>query len=178
MQYRTDINFDEAGYQAIMTAAANLSPLITPYVKFVKPEDRTAGQNMGEGNGWTYVKKAFAALTNDRTLAHVKNVNYDAFARGVDAATKFLAIKTALKGWYGDSEGTFMQIGLDLMEQSNYVRATLKGLAEEDSDSKILYDDLNFLYDNRAKKAADTIENQKRIDVLSKQVESLQKKAE
>jgi hypothetical protein len=170
MQNRIDIAFDEAGYQAIVKAAMDFIALINQYIRNVKPADRINGQNMGDKNGWTYCQKAFQVLTNDRSLVHAKLVDYDAFARDIDAATKLLALRGILKGWVGNMEGTFMLIGIDLMEQANFVRAAVKTLADNDSDYKLIYDDLNFLYDNRAAKAAATAETQKRIDDLEQQV--------
>jgi hypothetical protein len=176
MQNRIDINFDEKGYNTAIKAAAEFVTLINTYVKDVKAADRINGQNMGDKTGWTYVVKAFEALTNDRGLVHPKLVDYEAFGRDVDAARKLLAIRTILKGWAGNMEGTFMLVGIDLMEQANHVRSALQKLADHDSDYKLAYEDLNFLYDNRAQKSATTAEQQKRIDVLTQQVEAFQKK--
>lgn len=177
MQNRIDINFDEAGYITAETKATEFVNFINAYVKDVKPADRINGANMGEQNGWTYVKKAFQALTADHTLVHAKVVDYDAFARDIDAATKLLKLKSILKGWVGNMEGTFMLIGIDLMEQAAFVKAALALLAKADSDYKALYEDLNFLYENRAQKAALTMEQNKRIEELTKQVEAAQKTA-
>jgi hypothetical protein len=176
MQNRIDINFDEAGYATATAKATEFVTLINAYVKDVKPADRINGQNMGEQNGWTYAQKAFQALTADRTLVHAKIVDYDAFARDIDAATKLLALKKLLKGWVGNMEGTFMLIGIDLMEQAGFVKNALSLLAKADSDYKETYDDLNFLFENRAQKAAMTTEQNKRIEELTKQVEAAQKK--
>ncbi len=177
MKYRIDVNFDETGFLAASKAATDSIAAISPYVQEVEPADRIKGQNMGEKSGWTYVKKAYQALSNEPKLVHPKLVDLETFGRGINTVTKLLAIKNILKGWIGDMEGTFMLYGLDLMEQANYVRSAVKVLAEASSDYKELYSDLNFLYENRAEKAATTIENQKRIDELTKQVEALQKKS-
>ena len=177
MQNRIDINFDEAGYGTAVTKATEFISFINTYVKDVKPADRINGANMGEQNGWTYVNKAFQALTADRTLVHARIVDYEAFARDIDAATKLLALKKILKGWVGNMEGTFMLIGIDLMEQAGFVKNALALLAKADSDYKAVYDDLNFLFENRAQKAALTAEQNKRIEDLTKQVEVAQKAA-
>jgi hypothetical protein len=178
MQNRIDIDFDEAGYATATKSATEFVAFINTYVKDVKPADRINGANMGEQSGWTYAKKAFQALTADRTLVHAKVVDYDAFARDIDAATKLLALKKILKGWVGNMEGTFMLIGIDLMEQAAFVKASLLVLAKADSDYQHSYDDLNFLYENRAEKAANTVEQNKRIADLTKQVEETQKQLE
>ena len=177
MQNRIDINFDEAGYGTAVTKATEFISFINTYVKDVKPADRINGANMGEQNGWTYVNKAFQALTADRTLVHARIVDYEAFARDIDAATKLLALKKILKGWVGNMEGTFMLIGIDLMEQAGFVRSALQQLAKADSDYKAVYEDLNFLFENRAQKAALNMEQNKRIEDLTKQVEAAQKVA-
>jgi hypothetical protein len=177
MQNRIDIDFDNAGYGTATQKATEFVAFLNTYVKDVKPADRINGANMGEQSGWTYAQKAFQALTLDRTLVHTKVVDYDAFARDIDAATKLLALKKILKGWVGNMEGTFMLLGIDLMEQAAFVKASLAVLAKADSHYQDAYDDLNFLYENRAQKAALTAEQNKRIAELTKQVEEAQKKA-
>lgn len=177
MQYRMDITIDTAGDSAIRKGAEDLVALINPYIREIRSEERIKGSNMGGQTGWTYVKKAFSVLTQERGLVHPKLVDYDAFARGIDTMTKLFTYKAILGGWTRKLEDAYMVIGLDLMEQAKYVRAALEPLASAHSDYKELYDDLNFLYDNRAEKAALTIEQNKRFEALSKQVEELQKKA-
>ncbi len=176
MQYRIDISIDAVAFDKLQKEAIAAVTSVNMHVIEVKPEDRIKGANMGEKTGWTYVKKAFAVLTAERDLVHPKLVDHEKFARGVDAATKLLALKATFKGWIGNMEGSFMLLGLDLMEQAKYVRAALEPLAEAHNEYKERYDDLNFLYDNRAEKAALTIEQNKRVDALTKQVEALQKK--
>jgi hypothetical protein len=176
MNYRIDISISDADFARMQQIATDAVTAVNAHVIEVKAEDRINGANMGEKTGWTYVKKAFNALTAERGLVHPKLVNYDSFARGIDAATKLLAIKAICKNWVGNTEGTFMLLGLDLMEQAKYVRAALEPLAKNHVEYRELYDDLNFLYENRAEKAALTIEQNKRIAELTKQVEDLQKK--
>jgi hypothetical protein len=177
MQYRMDISIDDKGDVAIKKGAEGFAALINPYFREVKPEERVKGSNMGGQTGWTYVKKAFNVLTSERNLVHPKLVNYDAFARGIDTVKKLLSYKVILGGWTPRMEDAYMVIGLDLMEQAKYVRAALEPLADAHAEYKEIYDDLNFLYNNRAEKSALTVEQNKRIDALTKQVEELQKKA-
>lgn len=176
MKYRTKMVFDEAGFTAASKLGVDFMTTLTPYVIDVSPADRINGQNMGEKSGWIFVQKAYQALVNEPRLVHPALVDLELFGRGINFARKLLAIKGIIKNWPENAEGTLMLQGLDLMEQANYVRAAVKVLADATNEYKELYDDLNFLYDNRAQKAAVTVENQKRIDELTKQVEELQKK--
>lgn len=178
MDNRINITFDEQGFQNTLKAATDCVTLVNSYAKEVKPDDRIKGQNMGDKNGWTYVQKAFQALTNDRNLVHPHLVDYDAFAKGVDTAQKLLEIRNKLNGWVGNAEGTFIVLGIDLMAQANEVWAALKKLAKSNSQYQLVFNDLNFLYENRAAKAANTIETQKRIDELQKQLDETLKKVQ
>jgi hypothetical protein len=176
MQYRMDISIDDAADKTIIKGILDLNVLISPYFREIKPEERIKGANMGGQTGWTYVQKAFTVLTKERKLVHPKLVDYDAFARGIDTMTKLLNYKALLGGWTSKMEDAYMVIGLDLMEQAKYIRAALEPLAVAHSEYQELWDDLNFLYNNRAEKAALTAEQNKRIDELKKQVDDLQKK--
>jgi hypothetical protein len=176
MQYRMDISIDDAADKIITKGAMDFVALISPYFREVKPEERIKGANMGGQTGWTYAQKAFIVLTKERQLVHPKLVDYDAFARGIDVVTKLFAYKAILGGWTRKMEDAYMVIGIDLMEQAKYVRAALAPLAKSHTEYQELWDDLNFLYENRAEKAALTAEQNKRIEDLKKQVEELQKK--
>lgn len=170
MPNRIDINFDEKGYADALKAANDVVALINGYVRDVKPSERAGGQSMGDGLGWVYAQRAFQVLSADRSIVHPIVVNFDAFARDIDAATKLLAIRKAFGNWVGNMEGTFILLGKDLMEQSNRVLDALKVLATESSTYQSPLDDLNFLYENRSQRAAATIEQQKRIEELERQV--------
>ena len=81
-----------------------------------------------------------------------------------------MELKTILGGWVGNMDGAFIVIGKDLMAQSNVVLRALEPLSKNKKLYKTLYDDLNFLYTNRAAKAAFTMEQNNRITELEKQV--------
>ena len=146
MPNRIDVNFDQKGYDNLTDLANQSVTVVSGYFREYKTGERTGGQNMGEGTGYTFAKK-------------------------------LIAIKGIFGNWIGNMEGAFIMVGKDLMEQANSVLTALKPLSVVSSAYKILYDDLNFLYENRATKAAATIETQKRIADLEKQLEEAQKLA-
>ena len=174
MPNRINIDFKQEDYLKATKASTDAVILINTYAQEVRSDDRKGGQNMGDGTGWTFAQKAFNILTIDRTLVHVDLLDYDSFARNVDAAKKLLALKAIFGNWVGNMEGSYLLLGKDLMAQANYVLGALKPLADVKSAYKILYDDLNFLYENRATKAAATTEQRNRIAKLEEQVASFQ----
>ena len=170
MQNRIEITFEEKDYAKTVQTATEIVALINANVPEVKSDDRKGGQNMGEGNGWLFTKKAYQIVSADRTLVHVDLLDYDAFKRNVVGATKLIDLKNALGGWIGNMEGAFVVLSKDLMVQANIVLKALEPLSKTKKAYKTLYDDLNFLYTNRAAKAAATIEQNNRIADLEKQV--------
>ena len=167
---RIDINFKQEDYLKATKASADVVNLINTYAQEVRRERRKGGQNMGTGTGWAFAQKALSILTADRALVHVDLLEYDSFARNIDTAKKLLAIKAIFGNWVGNMEGSFLLLGKDLMTQSNHVLNALKPLADAKSSYKTLYDDLNFLYENRAKKAAVTIEQRSQKAKFDKQI--------
>jgi hypothetical protein len=168
---------DDAALTAILQKAAEDVAAINNFAKSIRPPDLASGQDMGEDAGWTYVQKALVALTNKRDLVMKDLVDFDDFTTLVESAEKLILIKRAYGNWVGETRDTFLLIGKRMMKNANFVRASLQILSAEVSSYKKDYDDLNFLYDNRAKKAAATLETNKRIAELTKQVEELKQKA-
>ena len=176
MQNRIDIDFDEQGFQALRTTVQTLVSQLQKYTRPVSPKVRKDGQNMGETTGWSYAQKAFEILTNDRLLVHPGQLNYEAFERDIRAARQLLFLKTELNGWVGEMEGTFILVGKDLMEQANMVRKGLDGLRSTHPKYELLFQDLNVLYENRAKLAQLTAEHKVKVAALEQQVSNLTRK--
>jgi hypothetical protein len=87
-----------------------------------------------------------------------------------------LAIKNELNGWVGDMEGTFILVGKDLMEQANTVRKGLEALRTSHPKYELLFQELNVLYENRAKLAQLTAEHKAQVSALEQQVAHLTRK--
>jgi hypothetical protein len=176
MQNRIDIDFDEKGFKAVQDAGKTFLTLLSTYTRNVSPKERRDGQSMGESLGWLYVQKAFELLSADRELVHKDKLNYVAFERDIRAARAFLRLKNDLNGWIGDMEGTFILVGKDLMEQANAVRKALEDLRRNHPKYEQAFQDLNFLYENRAKMAQLTAEHNAKVAELEKQVAALSPK--
>jgi hypothetical protein len=176
MQNRIDIDFDEKGFNAVQVAGTTFLTLLNAYTRTVTPKERRDGQSMGESLGWLYAQKAFELLTLDRNLVHKDKLNYVAFERDVRAARYLLRLKNDLNGWVGDMEGTFILVGKDLMEQANTVRKALDDLRGNHPKYEQSFQDLNFLYENRAKMAQLTAEHNAKVSDLEKQVAALTSK--
>ena len=177
MQNRIEITFQEKDYAKTVQTATEIVGLINVNVPEIKNDDRKGGQNMGEGNGWKFAKKAYEIVTDDRALVHVDLLDYDAFKRNIVATTKLLDLKAILGGWIGNMGDAFVALSRDLMMQSNAVLTALKPLSKTKKAYKVLYDELNFLYSTRAAKAAATIEQNNRVADLEKQVSEFKEAA-
>jgi hypothetical protein len=176
MQNRIDIDFDERGFQTVLATAQTFLSNLQKYTRHVSLKERKDGQSMGETMGWSYAQKAFELLTADRSLVHPDKLNYEAFERDIRTARQLLILKNALNGWVGEMEGTFILLGKDLMEQANVVRKNLEGLRNSHSKYEFAFQELNVLYENRAKLAQLTLEHKSKVAALEQQVASLARK--
>ena len=177
MPNRIEINFKEEDYDKVIKISTEVVAIVNTYVPELPDNSNKGGQNMGEGTGWAFAQKAFELITADRSLVHVDLLDYDAFARNIAAVTKLIAIKAILGGWIGNMNSAFIAIGKDLMVQSNAVLTALEPLSKNKKAYKILYDDLNSLYKERAVKAATTIQQNKVVAELSKELNELKEAA-
>jgi hypothetical protein len=177
MPNRIDIDFDEKGFQAVRTAAQTFLTALNPYTRITSAKERKDGQSMGEHLGWLYVQKAFELLTLDRELVHKDRIIYADFERDIRVARYLLVLKKDLNAWVGDMEGTFILVGKDLMEQANIVRKALEDLRRNQPKYELLFQDLNFLYENRAKIAQLTAEHNAKVQELEQQVANLMRKS-
>jgi hypothetical protein len=178
MAKKNSVISDDLVLTGILQTAASDVAIINNFARSIRPPDLATGQDMGEDSGWTYAQKALVALTSKRDLVMQDLVNFDDFTLLVESAEKLMAIKKAYGNWVGETKETFLLIGKHLMAYANYVRSSLQTLSAKVSSYKKDYDDINFLYDNRAKKAAATVETKKRIAELTKQVEDLRQQVE
>jgi hypothetical protein len=176
MPNRIDIDFDEKGFQAVRAAAKAFLTTLQPYTRLTSAKERKDGQSMGESLGWLYVQKAFELLTLDRELVHKDRLIYADFERDIRLARQLLTLKKDLNAWVGDTEGTFILVGKDLMEQANIVRKALEALRRNHPKYEQAFQDLNFLYENRAKIAQLTAEHNAKVQELEKQVANLMHK--
>jgi hypothetical protein len=176
MPNRIDIDFDERGFQAVRAAAKTFLTALNPYTRITSAKDRKDGQSMGESLGWLYVQKAFEILTLDRELFHKDRLIYTEFERDIRLARQLLILKKDLNAWVGDTEGTFIMVGKDLMEQANIVRKALEELRRNQPKYEQSFQDLNFLYENRAKMAQVTAEHNAKVQELEQQVATLMRK--
>jgi hypothetical protein len=176
MQNRIDIDFDEKGFQQIRSSAQALLSDLQQYTRTVSTKERKDGQSMGETMGWAYAQKAFEILTADRLLVHPAQLNYEAFERDIRAVRQLLQLKNELNGWVGEMEGTFILLGKDLMEQANMIRKNLEALRGSHPKYELAFQELNVLYEHRAKLAQLTTEHKAKVAALEQQVATLNKK--
>ena len=170
MQNRIDIDFDEKGFQQLCVSMEGFLTNLQKYTRSVSPKERKDGQSMGETMGWKYAQKAFELWTADRSLVHPAQLNYEAFERDIRAARQLLQLKNELNGWIGEMEGTFILLGKDLMEQAKVVRKNVEALRNSHPKYELAFQELNILYENRAKLAQLTHEHKAKVADLEQQL--------
>ncbi len=119
------------------------------------PDDKT-GQPMGDAGGWDFVQRCHSITAEKGTEMFTPlDFNQTEFDRDVALATVLFSFRK--DGAQVDEliDLAIQLVGRDLMEHGNKVRSRLEQLSRDHADYKALFEEVNFFYENRGRKAGD-----------------------
>jgi hypothetical protein len=151
MPNRVEKVMDIAIQEAIVNHIKSATDLMKNFNVTRKQIGDISGQNMGTGSGVLFIQKAFTiAVENPDIMTAL--YNRAPYELDINFYNAMKPIVDAVAGLNSALNETIVLLGHDLMEHANAVLKKLRGAAEDHEGAyRVLYNDLNVLYENRAK---------------------------
>jgi hypothetical protein len=139
---------DEADFMMHIKAAMTIGQRI---IANSNKADAQTGQAMGTEGGWQYVGKAYLAIVSNREIFTSLDFNFDEFDKDYKLAEALIARWMTEVDKVSATLYLAVQLaGRDLMAGANKIRKRLQELGENYPAYQVLFEEVNFFYENRS----------------------------